>query len=234
MTKPVPVPDDKPALESISDPHTAGLFKLVRVAADKFRRLSASDLPKAWREASPTLPTLKVPDVSSRLEVLASDDDAVVRPKPVQLLLRFNNAWLPFRDHEETWGSPEEARQGLEKKLGHYLPPASVEWADAGETTNDLWARQALGSQNLRRITPEDNAQLGEVYVSAFEFMSKYRVRDGLLPYGGDAFMTADGARRIRVPEFVTCLEHAIRPRVPLPLPVHESGVDGYEAPAAA
>ena len=199
MTQPVPpAPDAKPSLEPISDPHTAGLFKLVRVSADKFRRLRASDLPKPWRQANPDLPTMKVPHVGNSLEVLAMDDDAVVRSKPVQLLLRFNNAWLPFRDHDETWGGAEEARQGLEKRIGRYLPAASVDWADAGETTNDLWTRQALGSQNLRRVTPEDGAQPDEAFVSAFEFMSKYRVRDGLLPYGGDAFMSAEG-RVVRI-----------------------------------
>ena len=158
----------------------------------------ASDLPKPWRQANPDLPTMKVPHVGNSLEVLAMDDDAVVRSKPVQLLLRFNNAWLPFRDHDETWGGAEEARQGLEKRIGRYLPAASVDWADAGETTNDLWTRQALGSQNLRRVTPEDGAQPDEAFVSAFEFMSKYRVRDGLLPYGGDAFMSAEG-RVVRI-----------------------------------
>ena len=99
MTQPSPAPDAPKPLQPIADPHTAGLFKLVRIAADKFRRLRASDLPKPWRQASPDLPTIKVSHVGNGLEVLATDDDATVRPKPVQLLLRFNNSWLPFRDH---------------------------------------------------------------------------------------------------------------------------------------
>lgn len=180
------------------DLHTSNLFRLVRTAADRHQRLDGKALPKPYKEADPQLPTQRLTYIGGGVDVAQFDDDAPVRPLAAKLFIRFNNTWAPFRDKPVVWDNPESGRAAIGVAFGKYLPKPVVTWQDSGVEVTELWARQGLGAQHLKRI--QEGGQEGEAFVSSFEFMSKYEVRDGLIPYGGAVYLTAQGkATRIRL-----------------------------------
>jgi hypothetical protein len=180
------------------DLHTSNLFRLVKTAAQRHQRLDGKNLPKPYKEADPKLPTERLTYIGGGVDVAEFDDDSPVRPKPVKLFLRFNNTWMPFRDKPTFWNNPVEGRAGIEAVFGKFLPKPAVVWKDSGVELTELWARQGLGAQHLHRI--REGGQVGEAFVSSFEQMARYEVRDGLLPYGGAAYLTEEGKiTRIRL-----------------------------------
>ncbi len=180
------------------DLHTSNLFRLVRKAAASYRKLDGSQLPKPWREASEAFPVEHVAYVANGVDVPAQDDDSPVRPKIVRKFLELNNSWAPKRDKAVFWSSPQDGRNKIKEIFGKNLPEPSVIWPDSGVALTEDWARQGLGAHHLEKI--KEGGQAGEVYVSSFEYMSHYQVRDGLATYGGALYLTADmKATRIRL-----------------------------------
>lgn len=173
------------------DFHTANLFRLVRAAADKHVRLDASLVPKPWREASEAYPTVRVDYLGAGLDVPAEDDDTPVRPLLARWYIAANNALAPFYDDPTAWESPEQGRQSIREAFGRYLPEPAVAWPDGGVELTELWARQGFGAQRLERVAP--GGPPDEAYVSSFEFLTKYPVRSGLLPFGGEVFLDRNG-----------------------------------------
>ena len=178
------------------DFHSKNLFRLVRMAVDRFKPLKTQEIPAPYREASADLDTIRVDFIGDGVDVLKADDDTPVRPWFLRLYILLNNHLASHRDMPETWGSAAEGLEKAKTTFGKYIPEPDVEWGGVKDLTA-VWARQGLGAHRLTRVG-ENHEE--EVFAATFEHMSEYAVRDGIDRYGGDAYLGADGSlRRIRL-----------------------------------
>jgi hypothetical protein len=130
------------------------------------------------------------------LVVLGVDDDDGAIPAAVRAYLWLDKTLSPHDDRLHPWDSVEEAAQGL-RQFDALLPVAEVEWKDV-ESDLALWryVSQGYAAHRLERVGIDaEDAEPAEKggFVVRTDFVGRFAVRPGFVPYGGDAFFDAGG-----------------------------------------
>ncbi len=180
------------------DSFSKNLWRLISLNARMVKNYSTEQIPPPQREANPQVSVHPLA-LEEGLVIVDVDDDEGALPVIVRLYLWLIRMLSPWDDRLAPWSSVEEAREGL-KVFEPLLPKGEVAWADVD---SDLalwrWVSEGYGAHRLERVGPKAVEEEKGGFVCRFDFMSRFAVRKGFVPFGGDAYFDARGrVTRIR------------------------------------
>lgn len=174
------------------DSFTANLWRLISLNAQHAKTYSTEQIPLPQRDADPGV---AVHPLLARdgLVIVGVDDDEGSIPAPVKAYLWADKTFASHDDRLHPWDSVEEAAQAL-REFEPLLTPAEVPWSDV-ESDAALWRWATHGYAAHRLERAGTNAQPAEQggFAVRLDFMSRFAVRSGFVPFGGDAFFDVTG-----------------------------------------
>jgi len=178
------------------DFHTANVYRMVRIASDRFVRIQADQIPAPRVDKDCGLPT-RFFGLGGGITLPLRDEDMEARPWYVRAMLSLNNRFAPMGDTPDAWASLDEANEELRAIFGHYLPEPDADWTEP-QTDDALWrwVTQGFIAQRLERMRPGEGEpeEAGGYVVRLEERMHDLEVRQPFHRYGGDAWFTSTGA----------------------------------------